>query len=145
MIVVGTTTSRTLESMYWCSVKQLQNQNQDHSNLDLTLGQHEWRELEQVASTVTAAVSLKAVIEGKSDDDTVFGRTSLMIVPGAYDFKVVDELVTNFHAPDSTLMLLVSAFLGSGQKVRSVYEEAQNLGYRFLSYGDVCYFSRPKK
>ena len=66
-----------------------------------------------------------------------------MIVPNAYDFKVVDNLITNFHAPDSTLMLLVSAFLGSGQKVTQVYTEAQSMGYRFLSYGDVCYFSKP--
>ena len=65
-----------------------------------------------------------------------------MIVTGKYNFKVVDELITNFHAPDSTLMLLVSAFLGSGDKVRNVYHEAQDLGYRFLSYGDVCFFSK---
>ena len=82
------------------------------------------------------------VIEGMEDSDFVAGSTCLMIVPGTYDFKVVDNLVTNFHAPDSTLMLLVSAFLGTA-KVKQVYQQAQDRGYRFLSYGDVCLFSRP--
>jgi S-adenosylmethionine:tRNA ribosyltransferase-isomerase len=67
-----------------------------------------------------------------------------MIFSG-YKFKIVEDLITNFHAPDSTLMLLVSAFLGNPEKVRSVYENAQDRGYRFLSYGDACYFSRPKE
>jgi len=145
MIVVGTTSSRTLESIYWCGVKRIHSQNNSNSDSKLTLGQHEWQELNHVASTISAVDSLSAIIEGKNDDDTIIGKTSLMITPGSYDFKVVDELVTNFHAPDSTLMLLVSAFLGSGKKVKSVYTDAQNRGYRFLSYGDVCYFSRPKK
>ena len=143
MIVVGTTSSRTLESLYWCGVKRLVH-GQDE-NVELTLGQNEWAQLGSHAADVSAVDALKAVIDGKDDSNVLVGSTSLMIVPGSYDFKVVDELVTNFHAPDSTLMLLVSAFLGSGDKVKSVYEEAQSLGYRFLSYGDVCFFSRPKK
>ncbi|OEU22792.1 Queuosine biosynthesis protein, partial [Fragilariopsis cylindrus CCMP1102] len=100
IVVVGTTSSRTLESLYWCG----------------------------------------AVINDKSHAETISGRTSLMIFSG-YKFRVVEDLITNFHAPDSTLMLLVSAFLGNPEKVRSVYENAQDRGYRFLSYGDACYFS----
>jgi S-adenosylmethionine:tRNA ribosyltransferase-isomerase len=149
IIVVGTTSSRTLESMYWCGVKILQNKkNGMASNTAgdrMTLGQHEWTYLATPGEKVyTAAEALKAVIDGKDSDDTVFGRTSLMIRPG-YEFRVVEELVTNFHAPDSTLMLLVSTFLGGGDKVREVYEEAQELGYKFLSYGDACFFSRRRK
>ena len=67
-----------------------------------------------------------------------------MIVPKGYTFPIVDELVTNFHAPDSTLILLVLAFLGSGTTIKHVYEEAKSLGYCFLSYGDVCFFSKQK-
>jgi len=113
----------------------------------MTLGQNEWAKLgkREGVSSISAVDALNAIIETKSDNETIKGRTSLMIAPGKYDFKVVDELVTNFHAPDSTLMLLVSAFLGSGEKIRTVYEEAQTLGYRFLSYGDVCYFSKPRR
>jgi len=149
IVVVGTTSCRTLESLYWCGVKILQNQDSacvnKKSNEMMTLQQNEWSILSKRGSNISTLEALKAVIEDKSTTDNVQGRTSLMIVPGTYDFKVVNELVTNFHAPDSTLMLLVSAFLGGGEKVRDVYHEAQDLGYRFLSFGDVCFFSKPKK
>jgi len=143
LVVVGTTSSRTLESLYWCGVKILKNMERGDNTEEnrMELGQHEWRGLD--SREITAIDALKAVIDGKRSADSVFGRTSLMIAKG-YDFKVVENLITNFHAPDSTLMLLVSTFLGSGDKVREVYHEAQELGYKFLSYGDVCLFSRPK-
>ena len=83
--------------------------------------------------------------DGLAPDDVISGATSLMITPQSYDIQMADHLITNFHAPDSTLMLLVSAFLGSGSKVRQIYEDAQANGYRFLSYGDSCFFSRPHK
>jgi S-adenosylmethionine:tRNA ribosyltransferase-isomerase len=96
-----------------------------------------------VGEGVSRAAALKSLVEGLEDDAVLSGKTSLMITPNSYEFKVVDHLMTNFHAPDSTLMLLVSAFLGGGDKVKFVYETAQRKGYRFLSYGDVCLFSRP--
>jgi S-adenosylmethionine:tRNA ribosyltransferase-isomerase len=65
--------------------------------------------------------------------DTVTGETSIYIVPG-YTFKVCNALITNFHQPASTLILLVAAFIGKDWK--KVYEEALQNGYRFLSYGD---------
>jgi S-adenosylmethionine:tRNA ribosyltransferase-isomerase len=176
LVVVGTTSSRTLESLYWCGVKKilmdqsieeelkvLSLHNLSDSEMsclrtmkkekiyhdDMTvLDQHEWIKLKSIIDqkglTITAADALKAVIWEKSPEESVQGRTSLMIVPG-YKFKVVEDLITNFHAPDSTLMLLVSAFLGDAKKVRSVYEDAQDRGYKFLSYGDACFFSRPKE
>ena len=111
----------------------------------LTLEQHEWRELMNHADNITAIDAFNAIIDNNNNNNNIIGKTSLMITPG-YDFKIVHNLVTNFHAPDSTLMLLVSAFLNnntnSTNKVTEVYNEAQNLGYKFLSYGDVCYFSR---
>lgn len=148
LVVVGTTSSRTLESLYWCGVKQILKENGDESLIEedmMSLGQHEWLELSRYSIGISPEDALKSLIKDKNSNNVVEGKTSLMIVPGSYDFKVVNELVTNFHAPDSTLMLLVSAFLGSGDKVRQVYEDAQELGYRFLSYGDVCLFSRSKK
>ena len=175
LVVVGTTSSRTLESLYWCGVKKILMKRSIEENMKVlslhelsdsemsclktlkeenllgddmtTLDQHEWINLEAIAKrkglTITAADALKAVIEDKSSGEVVEGRTSLMIIPG-YNFKVVEDLITNFHAPDSTLMLLVSAFLGNAKKVRSVYEDAQSRGYKFLSYGDACFFSRSK-
>mmetsp|Transcript_33015 Transcript_33015/g.76063 ORF Transcript_33015/g.76063 Transcript_33015/m.76063 type:complete len:693 (-) Transcript_33015:266-2344(-) len=144
LIVVGTTTCRTLESLYWCGLKIRLNKNCS-TDLKLLLEQDEWKTLKQTASTVSAADALQSVVDSRKGNEIIEGQTKLMIVPGSYDFKVVNELVTNFHAPDSTLMLLVSAFLNSGEKVKNIYEEAQNLGYRFLSYGDVCYFRGTKK
>ena len=65
--------------------------------------------------------------------------TEIMIVPG-YDFKVCDHLVTNFHQPESTLMLLVAAFVGENWK--SIYEYALKNDFRFLSYGDSSLLSK---
>ena len=65
--------------------------------------------------------------------DTFITGTRIIIVPG-YRFRVVDVLVTNFHQPQSTLLLLISAFIGGGW--RPVYEYALEHGFRFLSYGD---------
>jgi len=149
MIVVGTTTSRTLESLYWCGIKILLKKNSSDgghkSNDMITLTQNEWSHLSKESDSYSVQDAFQAVIEGRKMTDSVNGRTSLMIVPGTYKFKVVEELVTNFHAPDSTLMLLVSAFLNDRDKVRDIYHDAQEFGYRFLSYGDACFFSRPKK
>lgn len=148
IVVVGTTSCRTLESLYWCGVKTIQQRNllktdsTSEKNV-MEISQDEWRSLAN-SSDIATIDALKAVINGKDPSDYLHGRTSLMIAPG-YDFKVVDNLITNFHAPDSTLMLLVSAFLRNSDKVRKVYHEAQELGYRFLSYGDACFFSRPPK
>ena len=68
------------------------------------------------------------------------GETALFILPG-YRFKVVDRLVTNFHLPRSTLLMLVSAFTG-GKQIRDAYAHAIAAGYRFHSYGDACLLER---
>lgn len=138
LIVVGTTSCRTLESLYWCGAKLLAGQSMDPENMNLA--QFEWKALD---SKFTAVEALEAVLDCAEEGNrkAVRGRTSLMITPNSYSFRLVNHLVTNFHAPDSTLMLLVAAFSG-GPKIREVYETAQDKGYRFLSYGDVCLFSR---
>ncbi len=145
IIAVGTTSTRTLESLYWCGVKRLLGLEDGVSEM-LNLGQMEWLPLQVGESkNISREAALEALIEDKSEVDVLHGRTSLMICPPQYSFKVIDRLVTNFHAPDSTLMLLVSAFLkdDEGRKISKIYEDAQESGFRFLSYGDVCMFSRP--
>ena len=81
-------------------------------------------------------------VESASDDDGIVhagsDNTSIFIYPG-YRFKVMDALITNFHLPESTLIMLVSAFAGREQ-VLGAYEEAIKLGYRFFSFGDACFF-----
>ena len=81
-------------------------------------------------------------VESASDDDGIVhagsDNTSIFIYPG-YRFKVMDALITNFHLPESTLIMLVSAFAGREQ-VLGAYEEAIRLGYRFFSFGDACCF-----
>ncbi len=143
IISVGTTSSRTLESLYWCGVKRLRGL--DRSS-ELRLGQMEWVPLRVgEGSYVSRIAALEALVQDVNESDVLHGTTALMICPPLYPFKVVDHLVTNFHAPDSTLMLLVSAFIqdSEGRKIPKIYEDAQAKGYRFLSYGDVCMFSRP--
>ena len=148
LVVVGTTSSRTLESLLWCGVKKIhQGGNTTFQDGSLYLGQFDWIPLKVGLgqSSITRIEAFEALVDGLQDTDTVHGKTSLMIAPPFYDFQVVDHLVTNFHAPDSTLMLLVSAFTKdwNGSKIPRIYEDAQSRGYRFLSYGDVCLFSNP--
>ena len=70
---------------------------------------------------------------GSNQLESIYSPTSLLIVPG-YEFKIVNTLVTNFHQPESTLILLVAAFIGNDWK--KVYQYALNNDFRFLSYGD---------
>ena len=82
--------------------------------------------------TVESAADDSGIVHAGSDD------TSIFIYPG-YRFKVMDALITNFHLPESTLVMLVSAFAGR-ERVLGAYEEAIRLGYRFFSFGDACFF-----
>lgn len=82
--------------------------------------------------TVESAADDSGIVHAGADD------TSIFIYPG-YKFKVMDGLITNFHLPESTLVMLVSAFAGR-ERVLGAYEEAIRLGYRFFSFGDACFF-----
>ena len=82
--------------------------------------------------TVESAADNEGLVHAGSDD------TSIFIYPG-YRFKVMDALITNFHLPESTLVMLVSAFAGR-EKVLNAYKEAVRQGYRFFSFGDACFF-----
>lgn len=133
-IAVGTTSVRTLESLYYIGRKIIQNPNIDESNLHV----QQWEPYQQPTTpehNVSATSALNALLQWLDQHQlhTIQTTTQIIILPG-YDYKIVNTLITNFHQPQSTLLLLVSAFL-KGQW-RPIYDYALNNGFRFLSYGD---------
>jgi S-adenosylmethionine:tRNA ribosyltransferase-isomerase len=134
-LAVGTTTLRTIESLYWHGVKLLTNM-----PADPTINIMQWDPYElKYGKNISLERSLEAVLRAMDTSrmEEITGHTQLMIVPG-YKFYVADVLVTNFHLPRSTLLLLISAFAGQGWK--DVYQYALDHEFRFLSYGDSCLF-----
>lgn len=127
IVPVGTTALRTIESLCWFGDDLLSGADPD----ELAIAQ--WRPYGTPPADSLAA--LEAVVRwmDRRGVDTLSGRTALLIAPG-YPFRLADALVTNFHQPGSTLLLLVAAFIGEGRK--AVYDHALRHGYRFLSYGD---------
>ena len=123
---VGTTSLRTLESCHWIGVKLLQGQPLED------LGQFEAYSLAANYSTEEAYSALLEYLETHHIHSVAL-RTQLMIKPG-YRIKSVQGILTNFHQPGSTLLLLVSA--GIGNHWKEVYQHALENEYRFLSYGD---------
>lgn len=136
VIAVGTTSLRTLESLYRIGVKLYQNKHLAPHELNVT----QW-EAYGASANVPAKTALTALLEwmNAQHTDMLTAKTGLLIAPG-YDFKIASILVTNFHQPKSTLLLLVAAFIG--QKWKSVYAYALDNNFRFLSYGDSCLFFR---
>lgn len=128
VIPVGTTSMRTIESLYWYGVKLLK----DPEAL-FSINQHDPY---QTQGTLPSHVeALKAVITYMENHgkDSISGETAIYILPG-YTFRICRALITNFHQPGSTLILLVAAFIGEDWK--KVYDAALRNNYRFLSYGD---------
>lgn len=126
IVAVGTTSVRTLESLYYLGV-QLHN-----GDTSLLVNQWEPYESEKVLSAREALEAILNYME-KTQSNILYATTQIMIVPG-YKFNIVNVLITNFHQPKSTLLLLLAAFVG--EKWRELYEYALNNDYRFLSYGD---------
>lgn len=120
IVAVGTTSLRTIESLYWLGIKN-----------SLVLDQWEPYELEKMP--VKKALSNLIAKLDQTKTDRLIARTQILIAPG-YEFKIVKGLITNFHQPQSTLLLLVAAFIGHDWK--KVYDYALDNEYRFLSYGD---------
>lgn len=136
IVSVGTTTLRTLESLYWFGVKLSSNKN---AEFDIK----QWEPYQELESHIPVLESLNNVLDfmAANDMETVHGKTQLLIAPG-HDFKIVNVLITNFHQPKSTLLLLVAAFIGDAWK--DVYDYSMKNDFRFLSYGDSCLFFRSK-
>ena len=135
-IAVGTTSVRTLESLYYIGVKL--EQNPDASEDELHVNQ--WEPYEQLldgdlVKDITAERALQNILNwlDKSEVRVLHGSTQIIIAPG-FKYKIVKMLITNFHQPQSTLLLLVSAFVNGDWKC--IYDYALTHDFRFLSYGD---------
>ncbi len=135
IVAVGTTSARTLESLYWLGVQALLKGLPKDDAGDVNLGQWPWAE-DWGRALPLPALALQGLIQWIDARGLIGlrGRTQLMIVPG-YEFQTLRGLVTNFHQPESSLVLLVAAFLGKDLWKRA-YAEAVEREYRFLSYGD---------
>lgn len=128
---VGTTSVRTLESLYHigCSIKS------GHWNGTLD----QWYPYRVDHPGCSRSEALHALVDylDERGEKRLIARTHIIIAPG-YTFRIVDSLITNFHQPGSTLLLLIAAIVGDNW--RSVYKTALTESYRFLSYGDACLF-----
>jgi S-adenosylmethionine:tRNA ribosyltransferase-isomerase len=133
IVAVGTTSMRTLESLYFLGTQLLH-----HSTQPLSVAQFEPYEQEHMLSTREALQAIVDYLE-QTGQDTLHAETQIMIKPG-YTFRVVDQLITNFHQPKSTLLLLVSAFVGGDW--HTIYDYALSHDFRFLSYGDSSILTR---
>ncbi|WP_375596904.1 S-adenosylmethionine:tRNA ribosyltransferase-isomerase [Roseivirga seohaensis] len=129
IIAIGTTSMRTLESLYWFGVRLM------NGNENFAIEKLEPYQSPQKASRLEAFSAILKWMD-KNELSQVIGTTEIFIFPG-YQFRVCDGLITNFHQPGSTLILLVAAFIG--EDWRKVYQEADTNGYRFLSYGDSSF------
>lgn len=129
IIAVGTTSTRTLESLYWHGVKLIQKQ------AGATIQVRQWDPYETNRDDISPAEAIGAIINNLKENklELLQGSTQIIIAPG-YRFKLVDILVTNFHQPENTLILLIAAFTGNDWK--AIYNYALDHNFRFLSYGD---------
>ncbi len=128
IVAVGTTSVRTLESMYWFGVQLLENRGGIFQIEKLA----PYTRRETLPTRKEALEAIVKEMNAKSVD-SLLGTTEIFLFPG-YQFQLLDGLITNFHQPGSTLVLLIAALLGKDWKM--VYQEALANNYRFLSYGD---------
>ena len=128
VIVVGTTSLRTVETLYWLGARIARGQEND-----LTIEQ--WEPYQQENDDFSAKGSLEKLLDlmNRKNMERLVTSTSIIIVP-SYKLKIANALITNFHQPQSTLLLLVAAIVGGDW--RKVYDYALKNGFRFLSYGD---------
>ncbi len=129
VVAVGTTALRTLESTFWYGVQLLTTGKPEFQIAKLT--PYDTNEVELPSRNMAFEAVLDHMIQNNYHE--ISGETEIFIFPG-YSFKVCDALITNFHQPGSTLILLIAAFVG--EKWRMIYDEALANSYRFLSYGD---------
>ncbi|HSR40284.1 MAG TPA: S-adenosylmethionine:tRNA ribosyltransferase-isomerase, partial [Phnomibacter sp.] len=132
VIPVGTTSMRTLESIYWMGVKACHNPEIALTDLELT----QWEVYDVLADkAVGRKEALQALLDWmeRRSKGQLIVKTSIIIAPG-YTFRICNGLITNFHQPKSTLLLLVAALIGPDWK--AVYAYALENDFRFLSYGD---------
>lgn len=130
VVAVGTTSLRTLESLYWLGVKTIL----DKEILTDELLLLQW-EVYDLIQTVSASEALQSLYDWmlRNDLERLITKTQIIIVLG-YQLRVADGLITNFHQPQSTLLLLIASIIG--EKWKDIYRYALENEFRFLSYGD---------
>ncbi len=131
IIAVGTTSVRTLESLYYIGIELEKNPNATSEELVVK----QWMPYEEENNRLSAAKALQNILDylDRRGADKLVTATQIIIAPG-YTFKIVRGIITNFHQPKSTLLLLISAFVKGNW--RPIYDYALNHDFRFLSYGD---------
>ena len=153
IVAVGTTSMRTLESLYYIGVHLASFTFSDFPYEDCRFDDYPWdtadfkelhvTQFEPYEKTYTMSVedALQSILKWlrTTKQNTLHAETQIMIKPG-YTFRIVDQLITNFHQPQSTLLLLVSAFVGGDWK--TIYDYALSHDFRFLSYGDSSILNR---
>ncbi|MBI3137293.1 MAG: S-adenosylmethionine:tRNA ribosyltransferase-isomerase [Sphingobacteriales bacterium] len=132
IVAVGTTSLRTMESLYWMGVKAASG-GLRATSMEIT----QWEVYERKEKDIPANEALTALLEWMQENklERLVTKTQILIAPG-YRFRIINGLVTNFHQPQSTLLLLVAALIG--EDWRKVYDFALKNEFRFLSYGDGC-------
>ena len=131
LIAVGTTSLRTLESLYWMGVKLLEHPEMSLEDLEIK----QWEVYDKPMVDIPIADSMQALENWliRTDRETLFCKTQILIAP-PYQVRMVSGIITNFHQPQSTLLLLVAALVGEAW--RDIYRHALEHEFRFLSYGD---------
>ena len=131
VISVGTTSTRTLESLYYLGVQCLEAEDKGFTPDFVS----QWEPYNQKAD-YSAVESISALIDNilYRGQDNLIAKTQIIIIP-SYKYKIVDLLITNFHQPQSTLLLLIAAYVGE-ENWKNIYDYALNNDFRFLSYGD---------
>lgn len=144
LVAVGTTSVRTLESLFYIGYKLSQNPNA-HAE-DLIVHQWEPYDFSYSLSTIEALDNIIAYLD-RTGEENLVTATQILIAPG-FQFRLVKTIVTNFHMPQSTLLLLVSAFVDGdsleGPNWHNIYKYAMEHDFRFLSYGDSSVLFRQK-
>jgi S-adenosylmethionine:tRNA ribosyltransferase-isomerase len=133
-IAVGTTSCRTMESLYWFGVSLCNQEFSAWKSGQFSFGQ--WDAYALFDHAVSVKKSFETILHWMNEFsvNVIEGQTQLMIVPG-YQWGMIEGLITNFHQPESTLLFLVSSFLGI-ERWKKAYQSALENDYRFLSYGD---------
>lgn len=129
IVAVGTTSLRTMESLYWLGVKYATGNRQPINEIT------QWEVYDTLPQNISPADALQSLLHymKKNSFERLMAKTQIIIAPG-YKARIVNGLITNFHQPDSTLLLLVAALIGNDWK--KVYQYALENEFRFLSYGD---------
>lgn len=130
VVPVGTTSMRTLESLYWLGCKLID----DYEQVELVPELKQWDAYSLTSLSLVDSMKNLLLYLTKNNSTVFLAKTSLLIKPG-YEFKVCKALITNFHQPKSTLLCLVASFIGI-DSMKRIYDSALSKDYRFLSYGD---------